>query len=130
MIFFRIGISYREFDPWMKNIESNVSNCERSQVVRHVYKAFETGNSLKRMISIMEEDMLEGTDESHWNSRMHAWTYGPLYARNPAIGWIRCFQPGVRREEIQPRLFDAEFPSIFISATCLFQKFIIIRNRE
>lgn len=65
MIFFRIGISYREFDPWMKNIESNVSNCERSQVVRHVYKAFETENSLKRMISIMEEDMLEGTDESH-----------------------------------------------------------------
>lgn len=59
---------------------------------------------------------------------MHA--YGPLYARNPAIGWIRCFQPGVRREEIQPRPFDAEFPSIFISATCLFQKFIIIHDRE
>lgn len=129
MVFFRIGISYREFDPWMKNIESNVLSCERSQVVRHVYKAFETGNSLERMISIMEEDMLEGTDESHWNSRMHA--YGPLYARNPAIGWIRCFQPGVRREEstIQPRPFDAEFPSIFISATCLSQKFIIIRSR-
>lgn len=43
MVFFRIGISYREFDPWMKNIESNVLSCERSQVVRHVYKAFETG---------------------------------------------------------------------------------------
>lgn len=74
--------------------------------------------------------MLEGTNESHWNSRMHA--YGPLYARNPTIGWIRCFQSDVREEEntIQQRPFDAEFPGIFISATCLSQKFIIIHDRE
>lgn len=74
----------------------------------------------------------EGTAESHWNSRMYA--YASFWARNPTLLVLHGVNGPVsnHHEErtIEPRPFDAEFTSIFISVACLSQKFISIRERQ
>lgn len=129
---FSFDISCQELDRWLKNVWSSRSREWRAQVRR--VECVRNGTVQRERYPLWKRTTgaPEGTAESHWNSRIYA--YASLWARNPTLLVLHGVNGPVsnHHEErtIEPRPFDAEFTSIFISVACLSQKFISIRERQ
>lgn len=129
---FSFDISRQELDRWLKNIRSSRSGEWRAHVRRVESVRNETVQGKRYPLWKRTTGAPEGTAESHWNSRMYA--YASLWTRNSTLLVLHGVNGPVsnHHEErtIEPRPFDAEFTSIFISVACLSQKFISIRERQ